>query len=73
MTWDNSPQNVGNPDPTKAVHWGDQTWNEMGIGFFGFRYVDETAANFLADRAAKEKQIEDAKAASNKIASAQDP
>jgi len=55
MTWDNSKQNPGNPDPTKAVHWGDQTWDEMGIGFLNFRYADETAAGFLADRAAKEK------------------
>jgi hypothetical protein len=70
MTWDNSAQNLSNPDPTKAVHFGDQTWDEMGIGFFGFRYVDETAASFLADRATKEKALEEAKTASSKIASA---
>jgi mono/diheme cytochrome c family protein len=70
MTWDNSAQNLGNPDPTKTVHWGDQTWDEMGVGFFGFRYVGETAASFLADRAAKEKAIEEARTAANKIASA---
>jgi len=33
--YDNSPQNKHNPDPTKAVHWGDQTWEEMMIGFWG--------------------------------------
>jgi mono/diheme cytochrome c family protein len=32
--FDNSPQNKFNPDPTKDVRWGDQTWEEMMIGFF---------------------------------------
>jgi hypothetical protein len=27
--YDNSPENRSNPDATIAVHWGDQTWNEM--------------------------------------------
>ena len=27
--YDNSAENEHNPDPTVAVHWGDQTWNEM--------------------------------------------
>jgi peroxiredoxin/mono/diheme cytochrome c family protein len=41
MTWDNSAQNPANPDPTKTVKWGDQTFEEMGIGFVRFRYLDE--------------------------------
>ena len=32
--YDNSANNKYNPDPTKEVHWGDQTWEEMMIGFF---------------------------------------
>lgn len=32
--YDNSADNLNNPDPTKAVRWGDQTWNEMMIGYF---------------------------------------
>lgn len=32
--YDNSPNNKNNPDPTKAVKWGDQSWEEMMIGFF---------------------------------------
>jgi hypothetical protein len=32
--WDNSPNNPANPDPTKDVHWGEQSWEEMFIGFF---------------------------------------
>ncbi len=32
--FDNSEDNLNNPDPTKAVRFGDQTWEEMMIGFF---------------------------------------
>lgn len=44
FSWDNSTQNPANPDPTKPVRWGDQTFEEMGIGFVRFRYLDETTA-----------------------------
>ncbi len=27
--YDNSPANKSNPDPSKDVYWGDQTWEEM--------------------------------------------
>lgn len=33
---DNSPNNKFNPDPTKVVKWGDQTWDEMMIGYFDY-------------------------------------
>ena len=33
---DNSPNNKYNPDPTKEVKWGDQTWEEMMIGWFNY-------------------------------------
>ena len=32
--YDNSKNNRHNPDPTSAVQWGDQTYNEMMVGFF---------------------------------------
>ena len=32
--FDNSPNNPANPDPTKEVKWGDQSWEEMMIGWF---------------------------------------
>jgi mono/diheme cytochrome c family protein len=32
--YDNSRNNSHNPDPDSAVQWGDQTWNEMMVGFF---------------------------------------
>jgi hypothetical protein len=33
--YDNSSANRYNPDPTAAVKWGEQTWEEMLIGYFG--------------------------------------
>jgi len=33
-TWDNSRNNPHNPDPDSAVTWGEQTWQEMMVGFF---------------------------------------
>jgi hypothetical protein len=32
--FDNSPNNAANPDATKEVRWGDQSWEEMMIGWF---------------------------------------
>jgi hypothetical protein len=32
--YDNSRNNPHNPDPEATVTWGDQTWQEMMVGFF---------------------------------------
>ncbi len=32
--FDNSANNKQNPDPTKNVRWGQQTWEEMMLGWF---------------------------------------
>ena len=32
--YDNSRNNPHNPDPGSAVTWGDQTYDEMMVGFF---------------------------------------
>jgi hypothetical protein len=34
--FDNSAANKANPDATATVRWGDQTWEEMMIGFFTY-------------------------------------
>ncbi len=34
VTFDNSKDNPFNPDPSQFVVWGDQTWEEMAVGFF---------------------------------------
>ncbi|HEY7309668.1 MAG TPA: redoxin domain-containing protein [Gemmataceae bacterium] len=38
--FDNSADNPNNPDPTRAVFWGDQTWEEMMIGWIDY-YIDD--------------------------------
>jgi hypothetical protein len=32
--FDNSANNPSNPDPKATVRWGDQSWEEMMVGFF---------------------------------------
>ena len=39
--FDNSVNNKYNPDPSKEVKWGDQTWEEMMIGFFTYTVPNE--------------------------------
>jgi len=33
-TFDNSENNLHNPNPDQSVRWGDQTYEEMMIGYF---------------------------------------
>jgi peroxiredoxin len=40
--FDNSTANPANPDPAKTVRWGDQTWEEMMIGYVD--YMDDAPA-----------------------------
>lgn len=42
--FDNSADNPNNPDPRAAVFWGDQTWEEMMIGWIDFAYDVEAPA-----------------------------
>ena len=49
--FDNSARNKFNPDPTRAVRWGDQTWEEMMIGWFSStRTVDGKPVNTASTR-----------------------
>ncbi|MCZ6619674.1 MAG: hypothetical protein O7E57_16245, partial [Gammaproteobacteria bacterium] len=41
-TWDNSGQNLANPDPSIEVTWGEQTFEEMLFGAVTFRYLDDS-------------------------------
>ena len=41
--YDNSAKNLSNPDPNAKVRWGDQTWEEMMIGYFDAVAVKQTA------------------------------
>ena len=42
--FDNSPANPANPDPTQAVTWGDQTWEEMMIGYIDVDFPRDAPA-----------------------------
>jgi peroxiredoxin len=41
--FDNSEKNPNNPDPKKRVFWGEQTWEEMMIGFVDYAFPLESA------------------------------
>ena len=42
--WDNSAQNPANPDPSRTVPWGQQSWDEMLFGAASLRYLSEAEA-----------------------------
>lgn len=39
--FDNSAENLVNPDPTIPVRFGEQTWEEMLVGYFEYALVDQ--------------------------------
>ncbi|MEX0619403.1 MAG: c-type cytochrome [Pseudohongiellaceae bacterium] len=39
--FDNSSQNLFNPDPNSEVSWGEQSWEEMFMGFYDWKYEDQ--------------------------------
>ena len=45
--FDNSVNNPHNPDSTKAVTWGDQSWEEMMIGFFDVTFPADLDPKYL--------------------------
>lgn len=40
-TFDNSARNRSNPDPNAAVTFGEQTWEEMMVGYFDIALADQ--------------------------------
>lgn len=48
--WDNSARNPANPDPTRDVPWGQQSWDEMLFGTMSYRAAtdEEKAARSAA-------------------------
>ena len=60
--FDNSENNLCNPDPTKPVRWGDQTWEEMMIGWYDVAFPKAEAQKLIdaqhdADRQELQKTI----------------
>ncbi|MED5413146.1 MAG: hypothetical protein VYE30_12465 [Pseudomonadota bacterium] len=39
--FDNSEQNPANPDPSIEVNWGEQSWEEMFMGFYSWKNIDQ--------------------------------
>ncbi|QEH36182.1 thiol-disulfide oxidoreductase [Aquisphaera giovannonii] len=39
--FDNSAENPNNPDPRRAVTFGEQTWDEMHVGYINFTLADQ--------------------------------
>jgi hypothetical protein len=49
--WDNSANNRFNPDPKAEVRWGDQSWEEMLLGWLTLQIDRGTDVNNLFQRA----------------------
>lgn len=49
-TYDNSAENLNNPDPSQTVHFGDQTWDEMMLGFFDAVPIDQAGYARLVEQ-----------------------
>jgi hypothetical protein len=39
--FDNSRQNEYNPDPDSEIFWGEQSWQEMFMGFYSWKNADQ--------------------------------
>ncbi len=49
--YDNSPNNPSNPDASKEIHYGDQSWEEMMFGFFNVAVdADKDLSSILPPR-----------------------
>jgi len=45
--YDNSKSNPHNPDPSKKIVWGDQSWEEMFFTRIRYRWMDETSKHLV--------------------------
>ncbi len=53
--FDNSEKNLSNPDPNKQVRWGDQTTDEMMIGYFDIAVPVESSSKTPARKMIRER------------------
>jgi len=68
--FDNSKENPANPDPTKLVRWGDQTWEEMMIGWVTYSW---TGSKNVDAKAKDAKPVSRPAAAERKTSQLQKP
>jgi hypothetical protein len=55
--FDNSADNPENPDPTKTVIWGQQSWDEMMVGFFNLVFDASLPAKDLLPHPKTETKV----------------
>jgi hypothetical protein len=59
--FDNSEENLQNPNPNQEVRWGDQTWEEMMIGWYDVSFPIEQFEQLVKENQEKvRRQREDA-------------
>jgi hypothetical protein len=46
--YDNSKSNPHNPDPSKKIVWGEQSWEEMFFTRIRYRWMDETSKHLVS-------------------------
>ena len=54
--FDNSEDNLNNPDPTDTVRWGDQTWDEMMIGYYHYSVPRDGEGKSTATRGRSKRE-----------------
>ena len=54
--FDNSEDNLANPDPSETVRFGPQTWHEMMIGWYDVSYPIEQANVILAEAEKRQRE-----------------
>jgi len=57
--YDNSSNNPNNPDATKEVKWGDQSWEEMMIGFFSVSFPADMDPKLIYPERKQQKRSAD--------------
>lgn len=55
--FDNSADNYANPDPTKVVSWGEQTFEEMMFGWFEMSLADQDLSQPATANALRVKEF----------------
>ena len=55
--FDNSADNLANPDPNAEVGWGEQTWEEMMFGWFEMALADQDLTQPATESALRVKEF----------------
>jgi peroxiredoxin len=55
--FDNSEENLANPDPSIEVAWGEQTWDEMMFGWFDMALGDQDLTKPASESALRVKEF----------------